>query len=396
MRQWCEDTLLQKDYRVMPRRFQIGNKRLFSKRKVALAMLSLWVCTAAAKPVVVSLDEPDSAKLQSLPYYVGGRAIDGPAKSGITRQWPGTYMETSVRGESVLFRIGVGDVRLHVLVDGRIIDTLVKPEPGLYRIGELSGGEHRIRLEVASESQAEPTQFGGFFSDGHAHAMAISRPRRQIEFIGDSHTVGYANLSATLDCSDSEVWSATDSSLGFGPQLAKAIGADYRINAISGRGVVRNYNGFDADTLPESYDNVLFEIKAAALAQVWKPQVVVIGLGTNDFSTPLNAGERWQDRAALHADYEEAYVTFVKTLRGRYPNSFFVLWATDMADGEIEAEVSRVVTKLNEGGDPSIAFVAIHDLALSACHGHPTTADDQVIAGKIGATISARPRVWSD
>ncbi|MEJ8630146.1 hypothetical protein P0F65_10470 [Sphingomonas sp. I4] len=87
-------------------------------------------------------------------------------------------------------------------------------------------------------------------------------------------------------------------------------------------GVVRNYGGFAAPTLPEAYPFALFDGRTPAATPGWHPQVVVVALGTNDFSTPLKPGERWADRDALHDDYEHHYVAFVGRLRKAYPKAF--------------------------------------------------------------------------
>src|SRR6185312_14756892 len=108
----------------------------------------------------------------------------------------------------------------------------------------------------------------------------------QIEFIGDSHTVGYGNTSRTRECTQDDVWKTTDNSQSFGPLIAGHYAADYQINAISGRGIVRNYNGTPGDTLPVAYPYVLFDKKEEYSDPHWKPQIIVISLGTNDFSTP--------------------------------------------------------------------------------------------------------------
>jgi len=363
-------------------------------RNWILAGSALFALTAASEPVRVSKVAAPARAPVLLPSHVGGRVVAGTAPGSYLRQWPGTYFETAVQGESVLFRVGSGDVRLHVTVDGTMVDTLVKPAAGFYRIGGMGSGKHRLRIEVASESQAGPTEFGGFFSDGAARAVRLDSAARQIEFIGDSHTVGYANTSTKTDCTQEEVWQTTDSSLGFGPTLARAEHAQYRIHAISGRGVVRNYNGFAAAKMPEAYAHALFDRDDAAVAQPWAPQVIVIALGTNDFTTALHEGEPWKDRAALHASYEDRYVAFVQDLRARYPGAFFVLWATDMAEGEIKAEVARVAERLKAQGERRLAYLPIDGLALSACHGHPSLADDREIARRIGEVIDAQPDVW--
>ena len=119
----------------------------------------------------------------------------------------------------------------------------------------------------------------------------------------------------------------------FGAVTANHYGADYQINAISGRGVVRNYNGSKHDTLPEAYPYVLLDKEQKYEDAAWKPQVVVIALGTNDFSTALNAGERWKTRDELHADYERTYVEFLQGLRARDRKALIIVWATDAERG---------------------------------------------------------------
>ncbi len=189
---------------------------------------------------------------------------------------------------------------------------------------------------------------------------------RRIEFIGDSHTVGYGNLSPRRECSESEVWATTDNTRAYGPLLAARYGADYRVNAISGRGVVRNYDGMDVATLPQAYPFALFDGRTPVADDGWRPQVVVIAPGTNDFSTPLRAGERWKDRAALHADYERGYVAFVQALRTRYPHARIVLWSTDLFDGEIRSEVERVLVRLQQAGETRTSFIPVGGLEMGA------------------------------
>jgi len=359
---------------------------------IVLALLALQGADTGAR--VTRVDTPASA-VTRLPLQIGGRVAQGSSSGAYLRQWPGTYFETTIEGGSALFRMGPGDAAVHLLVDDRQIATLVKPAPGYFRIAGLAPGKHRIRIEFASESQAGPTEFGGFFAEPGVRGTAVPARERQIEFIGDSHTVGYANTSVKTECSEDEVWATTDSSRGFGPMLAKRYGADYRINAISGRGIVRNYNGFKAATLPEAYRTTLFDSDAAPVTQRWAPQLIVIALGTNDFTTALHDGEKWPSRAALHADYERTYAAFLRGLRTANPRAYFIVWATGMAGGEIEAEARKVVEALRAGGEKRIAFVPFEKLSFGACHSHPSLADDAQIATELARVVDAQPRIWS-
>ncbi|WP_230480870.1 SGNH/GDSL hydrolase family protein [Sphingomonas sp. Leaf21] len=327
-----------------------------------------------------------------LPLHIGGRVVD---RDGYRRQWPGTYFEGRFRGPAVDLSVGPGAVSLRIRVDGGAAMPLVKPQPGLYRIAAKGAGDHNIRVDVASESQAGPTVVRGLFAPQGSMALPAPAARaRQIEFIGDSHTVGYGNTSPDRQCSQDVIWRTTDTTLGVPGVTAARYDADYQVNAISGRGIVRNYGGFAAPTVPEAYPYALFDGQIRATTPGWHPQVVVIALGTNDFSTPLKPGERWADRDALHADYERTYTAFVGGLRKAYPSAFFVLWATDRADGEIAREVSKVTDMLRAGGEKRIAFVPVNGLAFSGCDSHPDLADDRLTAATIERAIDAQPGIW--
>ena len=356
------------------------------------AILSL---AAAALPAAVRLTPDAGHSLgPALPQHVVGRVMPAPDGSGLARQWPATYFETAFRGDAALFRVGAGEVALHVLADDRPVATLVKPAAGAYRVKGLGAGSHHLRVEVASESQAGPTTFGGFFAASGTVPAPLARRSRQVEFVGDSHTVGYADTSAKQTCTPDEIWATTDSSRAFGPMLAGRYGADYEVNAISGRGVVRNYNGFAADTLPQAYPYALFNHRTPASQPGWRPQLIVVALGTNDFSTALHDGEAWRTREQLHADFEQTYVRFLKDLRARNPHAFLLLWATDKAQGEIEAEVAKVVDQLRASGEARVGYVPINGLSFSACNSHPSLPDERVIADRLAAAIDARKDIW--
>lgn len=357
----------------------------------ALTMALLAGRAMAAIPVVMPLANAPS-DLTALPMHVGGRVLK--TADGYTYQWPGTYFEAAFEGQAVYFKVGQGDQILHVAVDDQPAAPLVKPSAGPYAIENLPAGRHMVRIEVMTESQAGPDNFGGFEIGAGAKPADLPARTRQIEFIGDSHTVGYGNTSATRDCTTDDVWKTTDNSQAFGPEMARHYNADYQVNAISGHGIVRNYNGFAADPVPVAYPFVLLDHNTVYKDDAWQPQVIVIALGTNDFTTALHAGEKWTTRDQLHADYEATYGKFLKNLRARNPKAYFILWATDMANGEIATEEQKVVDQARASGDRRITFIPINGLAMTGCHAHPSTDDDKVIASRLEGIIDAQPDVW--
>lgn len=347
--------------------------------------------TAGITVTPLPADAPASGV--ALPVHIGGR-VERTAH-GYRRQWPGTYWEAAFQGRDVQLRVGPGDVILNVSVDGTPATTLVKPRPGSYAIRGFDSGRHVVRVDVASESQAGPTEFGGFFPATTTQPLPAPHRRRQIEFIGDSHTVGYGNTATTRDCSEAQVWATTDTSRGIAALTARRYDADYQVNAISGQGIVRNYDGLAADTVPDAYPFVLFDKLRRHTDKAWRPQVIVVALGTNDFSTPLHAGEPWRTRAALHAAYHARYIGFVRQLRAAHPGAHILLWATDLAAGEIATQVETVVAGLHNTGDRRVAFVRVSGLSMSACHAHPSGADDERIADRLAAYIDTHPAIWS-
>ena len=337
-------------------------------------------------PRLSSVAKPP-AGLRDVPAEVRGR------ESNDRYQWPGLYFETKFKGRSVYFKLGAGDVILHVLVDGESVGTLAKPAPAVYLIDGLENRPHTIRIEAITENQDRPNEFGGFaLKSGESLRMT---PRdRQVEFIGDSHTVGYGNTSKTRQCTEDEVWSTTDSSQSFGAKIANHYGADYQINAISGRGIVRNYDGSPGDPLPVAYPFALLDHSARYEDADWHPQIIVIALGTNDFSTPLNPAEKWKTRDELHADYEATYLKFLEGLRAGNPHAFIIVWAPDLAEREIQQEANKVVMQLQTSGERRIAFLPIDSLAMEGCDWHPSVADHAAIAEKLIHFIDERNVAW--
>jgi lysophospholipase L1-like esterase len=359
---------------------------------VGLGFLLLALAARAAAGVqVVPTDRPPAVR--ALPVRVVGRAVrDG---GEWIRQWPATAFETAFDGREAWFRVGRDEAILAVSVDGREAARLARPGTGLYRVGGLRPGRHRLRVEVVTESQKEPTRFGGFFASGATRAVLLARPRRAIEFIGDSHTVGYANASAKRECTGEEIWSTTDSTRAVPALIARRYAADVAVNAISGRGVVRNYGGEKHDLLPEAYLYALLDHRFPWRRERWRPQLILVALGTNDFSTPLHAGEKWTDRQALRADFEAHYLRFLRSLRAADPGAFLLIWIADTGDGEIAREAGRVASRMAESGERRIAFVPVSGLALSACDWHPSLADDRRIAAALAGAIDARRDIWT-
>jgi lysophospholipase L1-like esterase len=292
--------------------------------------------------------------------------------------WPGVYFEGRFTGEDVTVAVDTSHDHFRVLVDGKERATLTKPGEARVTFTKLGQGEHVVRLEKLTESQEGSSRFLGFFTRA-GQPLKVQPRTRQIEFIGDSYTVGYGNISADQACTEQQVHDRTDTQQAFGPVLARRLNADYRIVAFSGRGIVRNYSGIvPGMSLPVLYPRVIPGEPAAAVADAaWRPQTIVINLGTNDFSTALKPGEAWKDDAALRAAYRERYVAFVKKLRARQRQARVIL----MAPERFYADVAAVAQATGA------TVVKFGPLELTGCHGHPSVKDDAAMADLLFGVI---------
>lgn len=364
----------------------------FIKHLVLAAAFVVSGLNVHAAASAVFINEKPSA-LTPVAGKVGGRVLESTldnASATYQFQWPGIYFECAFEGQRIYFSIGPSHVIYNITVDGAARAPLVNPKPGLYSVAELENGPHVVRLEAVTESQSAPNSFFGFYIDRETRSMTAPVERRQIEFIGDSHTVGYGNTSTTRACTPDEVWATTNTSLSFPVLIAKHYHAEYQVNAYSGRGIVRNYNGFRASSLPDLYPYILFDKDHRVDLPNWQPRVIVINLGTNDFSTPLNAGEKWKTRKDLQSDYVETYVKFVRELRRQHPKALIILAANDQASGEIQNQVRQVYQNLKAAGETDVGFVPLSPMKLTGCDWHPSLEDDQGMMADLVTFIDQR------
>ncbi|GLY04138.1 SGNH/GDSL hydrolase family protein [Actinoplanes sp. NBRC 101535] len=360
-----------------------------------ISLAALVLATAA-----VAVPAPDQATADPLSAATGqaaapalpgvhtpGRVEDRGAEVRYT--WPGVYFEATVRGGDVGIVLDDAVNDYAVTVDDQPPVTLT--QPGRQTIWVKA--RHRVRLAKRTESPWTPGQFGGFVAGpGNAIVGTPAARHRQIEFIGDSWTAGYGNMSTVRDCSPTGgVDRNSNADQSFGALTARALNADYQLNAWSGRGMVRNYDGGDPGTDYRTYYDRTLQAASTAVWQrpaSWRPQVIVIGLGINDFSTPVHAGEQWADEAALSADFRTAYLGFLRRLRDRYgPNPRILL-----THPTLNATLTDAITQVAAAsGDPRVQAFHYDNAALGldlmGCDWHPSARDHRLIADALTAHL---------
>jgi len=333
-----------------------------------------------------------TGRVSFLPMRIGGRVIK--QGDGYAYQWPGIYFESAFQGPFVELWFDDSANNFNVIVDSKLLMVVRKPGARSIDIGGLSAGPHTIRLEKRSETQYATGRFLGFSAYQRIPLPPIRA--RQIEFIGDSLTVGYGNTSAFTQCTPDEIFETTDSQEGFAALTGKHFDADYQINAFSGLGMVRNYDGKEHAKyhMPMLYPRAIFDDPTPAIEADWHPQVIVIGIGSNDFSTPLHAGEPWATPDALAADYQKTYGAFVQRIRAANPQARIIIsWHTG-DDDAYAANAQKLFESLKASGMTNIDSLVIPKLDYTGCNSHPNTRDDAKVAQLYIDYIDHHPEVW--
>ena len=380
---------------------------------LAAALAALLASPATAQTVTVdAANSTVTSDMQPLAVHVGGRVevrpLPAPLPGGaraFVHEWPGVYFEAAFRGDRVVLKFDDPANEYRLTVDNLPAIPLAQPGTAEVTIGDLAQGVHHLRLEKLTESINLPETFAGFYVPATARPIALQPPRpRQIEFIGDSLMAGYGVRSDTRQCTKEEVRLRTDTQATYPALVARRFDADYQVNAISGRGLVRNYGGETPEIpLPAVYTRVLPSRAGEWRDASWQPQIVVIGLYTNDFSTPLKPGEKWATPDELVAAFTAAYAPLLTELHSRSPDAAVLIVRPDLpgqpdsqSAAMVEATQRTITAAAQALGIRTVLFPVLPDLGLenSACDYHPSLADHRKLTDWLGAYIEAHAELW--
>ncbi|MBN2717866.1 MAG: hypothetical protein JXX14_18605 [Deltaproteobacteria bacterium] len=205
-------------------------------------------------------------------------------------------------------------------------------------------GEHEVVLFKRTESSpAEYPNAGkvtvrGISIDDGATLLRTKEQSLRMEFIGDSIVCGYGNgLSKADPIEDHYTTLNANAWMAFGPIAARAMNAAYVAVAYSGRGMVRNFGGRKGQTVPDMYLCTIPDDPGAApwRPEFYVPDIIVINLGTNDFSEGVGPQEALD---ALEMRFAARYQSFIEELTGYYSNATFILTVGPMISDQFPAE----------------------------------------------------------
>ncbi len=319
--------------------------------------------------------------------YTGRFDFSDPKKPRF--DWPAVSIEAAFEGTSIAALLEDGRNSYDVTIDGQASVLRTKPGQTRYPLAQgLRDGEHTARLTKRTETFYGTPRFLGFELDEDRELARLSEERkRRIEFIGDSITAGYGVEGTSPTCVYSP--ETENAALTYAAQTAEQLDAAYHIAAISGVGVVRNYNSdgaMSAGTMLSYYGRTIANDEDEDWNfEGWQPDAVVINLGTNDYSTtPHPAGEV----------FLQGYTNLIFKVRERYPQAHIFAVAGPLMVGPAEDTIRSVVTQMNEVlDDDRVHFVPIENtLQLTAvdfgCDWHPNASGQAKIAAQLAPAMA--------
>jgi lysophospholipase L1-like esterase len=315
--------------------------------------------------------------------YMG--RVDRSLPDRVMFDWPGITIQAVFAGTTC--GVALEGVNYYdAFVDGVLTATFqTRPRKATFTVAQnLSDRNHRLLIVKRSESPLSTASFFGLLLDKGKTLAALPEPmQRKIEFIGDSYTAGFANEYLNRECpagkEDSIILAATNAHKAFGPLVARAFGADYHLIAMSGKGLLRNYNGIDKGReLPVYYDRTLIapvnDAKASSRWDFsqWKADVAVIAIGINDFQ----ADPPYSDSAKFDATYS----ALIERVRKLYPGVKVICCATKVwpIDALIP-HIKAIVEQQKTGGHDDVRYFE-YVTGNGALYGHPHIYDHQTIA----------------
>ena len=356
-------------------------------RRWMVAFIAAGLCLQAgsAAPVRAAQYPPACVHIR----YTGRIDFRDPARARMSSA--GAYFETAFRGSACTVLLENQDLYgnhnyLAVVIDdayrGRI---RVNGSAREYAIaGGLKDTVHTLLVCKATESQIGYVDFLGLACD-EIVPRPVSR-KRKIEFIGNSITCGMGLDLSGVPCDSGTWFDQHNAYLAYGPRTARALDADWLLSAVSGIGVIRNWNS-PGPVMPAVYGNLFLNTDSTILwpGDAWAPDMVSICLGTNDFSDGDGTYARQPPDSAA---FVNAYVRFVLEIRKRYPAAEICLLTSPMNPGEksvrLENFLRSVLQQLrNTYQDAHIRMFVFPESYTSGCDYHPDEAEHRSMAAEL-------------
>lgn len=296
--------------------------------------------------------------------------------SSITFSFTGNSCEISLQSKNEYSHHAYVSLELDGKYLGRIrVESQLKNFP----IKVLSKKIHTLKIFKATEAST-----GGILFNGAKTTLipTIIKEKKKIEFIGNSITCGMGADTKEILCGQGEWFDQHNAYLAYGPVLSRNLDVDFQLSSVSGMGMYRNWNDENEAVMPNVYENLYLNTDNSRPYNFnFKPDIISIALGTNDFSD----GDGKKERKSFSPEkFVSNYVNFLKMLYKHNPNVQVVIVNSPMVNGEKDLLFTKCLEKIknafkNEKFKP-IEIFKFSAITPHGCTSHPDSEDHKLMA----------------
>jgi len=248
--------------------------------------------------------------------------------------WSGTTARVRFKGTGIKASLKDfnGQNYYNVIIDGNRIEK-IKPDSiqHMYTLAEnLPAGIHTVELfkrtQIHKEYKRGYTRLYGFeLSNGGKLLSPPAPKKRKMEFYGNSITCGHAIEDTTGGDSGASIHE--NNYLAYGAVTARYFNAQYRCIAKSGIGLMVSFGEI---IMPEMYDRLNpFDSTSHWDFSNYTPDIVVVNILQNDAGIVTRPEyehfkKRFGAKSPTDEVYTQSYQSFIKKLRGHYPNAHII------------------------------------------------------------------------
>lgn len=275
--------------------------------------------------------------------YIG--RTETQSDGSVSFDWTGTYLRTRLSGGELSIKISDTGVDYYNVFVDSLLHKVVKVSGNDTLINFVSGidkGIHRILIQKRTEGEWGKTTIHQFvLPEGGKLQKETDCPSKHIEFIGNSLTCGFGVEGK--DRNEPYKAETENSNLSYAGIIARYFNADYTLIAHSGRGVVRNYGDslrVSAVTMKDRMLNTFdMNLDKKWDFKAYRPDLVVVNLGSNDFSIGVIPSED---------EFIHAYEILINHLRTHYGDVPILCISPAIAQRQIIQYIERMRKKLND------------------------------------------------